>query len=81
VLGAIVLSFVNNWFIPDVLNGVPGKLGINFDATQITFAIYGFLLVLMMILRPQGLLPDRRHKMELAEHAETSDETLYTARA
>jgi branched-chain amino acid transport system permease protein len=81
VLGAIVLSFINNWFIPDVLNDVPGKLGIDFDATQITFAIYGFLLVLMMILRPQGLLPERRHKMELAEHAETSDETLYTARA
>jgi branched-chain amino acid transport system permease protein len=81
VLGAVVLSFINNWFIPDVINDVPGKLGINFDATQITFAIYGFLLVMMMILRPQGLLPERRHKMELAEHAETSDETLYTARA
>jgi branched-chain amino acid transport system permease protein len=81
VIGAIVLSFINNWLIPDVLNSVPGKLGINFDATQITFAIYGFLLVMMMILRPQGLLPERRHKMELAEHAETSDETLYTARA
>jgi branched-chain amino acid transport system permease protein len=35
----------------------------------------------MMLLRPQGLLPERRHQMELAEHAETSDETLYTARA
>ena len=81
VLGAITLSFINNWFIPDVLNDVPGKLGIDFDATQITFGIYGFLLVIMMILRPQGLLPERRHKMELAEHAETSDETLYTARA
>jgi len=81
VLGAITLSFINNWFIPDVLNDVPGKLGVDFDATQITFGIYGFLLVMMMILRPQGLLPERRHKMELAEHAETSDETLYTARA
>jgi branched-chain amino acid transport system permease protein len=81
VIGAITLSFINNWFIPDVLNDVPSKLHINFDATQITFAIYGFLLVMMMILRPQGLLPERRHKMELTEHAETSDETLYTARA
>jgi branched-chain amino acid transport system permease protein len=81
VVGAITLSFINNWFIPDVLNDVPSKLSINFDATQITFAIYGFLLVMMMILRPQGLLPDRRHKMELAEDVETSDETLYTARA
>jgi branched-chain amino acid transport system permease protein len=81
VLGAIVLSFINNWFIPDVLNDVPSKLHIDFDATQITFAIYGFLLVMMMILRPQGLLPDRRRKMELVDEVETSDETLYTARA
>jgi branched-chain amino acid transport system permease protein len=81
VVGAITLSFINNWFIPDVLNTVPGKLGLSFDATQITFAIYGFLLVMMMILRPQGLLPDRRHKMELVDEVETSDETLYTARA
>jgi branched-chain amino acid transport system permease protein len=81
VLGAITLSFINTWFIPSVLNDVPNKVGIDFDATQITFGIYGWLLVMMMILRPQGLLPERRHKMELAEHAETSDETLYTARA
>jgi branched-chain amino acid transport system permease protein len=81
VLGAIVLSFINNWFIPDVLNDVPRKLSIDFDATQITFGIYGFLLVIMMILRPQGLLPDRRRKMELVDEVETHDETLYTARA
>jgi branched-chain amino acid transport system permease protein len=81
VLGAIVLSIINNWLIPDVINDVPEQLGLDFDATQITFAIYGFLLVIMMILRPQGLLPEARHKMELAEHADTSDETLYTARA
>jgi hypothetical protein len=30
-------------------------------------AIYGFLLVMMMILRPEGLLPERRRKLELAE--------------
>jgi branched-chain amino acid transport system permease protein len=81
VLGAVVLSFINTWLIPDVINSWPGKLGFDFDATQITFAIYGFLLVMMMILRPQGLLPDRRHKMELVDEAETSDDTLYTARA
>jgi branched-chain amino acid transport system permease protein len=81
VLGAVVLSIINNWLIPDVINDVPEQLGLDFDATQITFAIYGFLLVMMMILRPQGLIPERRHKMELAEHADTSDETLYTARA
>src|SRR4051794_24092564 len=81
VLGAVTLSIINNYLIPDVINGVPGDLGFDFDMTQITFAIYGFLLLMMMILRPQGLIPERRHKMELAEHAETTDENLYTARA
>jgi branched-chain amino acid transport system permease protein len=81
VLGAIVLSFVNTWFIPSVLNTIPEKFGSTFDMTQITFGIYGFLLLIMMLLRPQGLLPERRHQMELAEGVETSDETLYTARA
>jgi branched-chain amino acid transport system permease protein len=81
VLGAIVLSFINNWLIPDVLNDVPGKLGLEFDMTQITFGIYGFLLVIMMILRPQGLLPERRRAEEMTHGEEVSDETLYTARA
>ena len=76
-----MLSFVNTWFIPSVLNDIPDKLGWSFDATQITFGIYGFILLMMMLLRPQGLIPERRHKMELAEEAETSDDTLYTARA
>ena len=60
VLGAIALSFINTYLIPDVLNNVPGKLGLDFDLTQLSFGIFGFLLVIMMILRPQGLLPERR---------------------
>ena len=30
-------------------------------------SIFGFLLVLVMVLRPQGLLPERRRKLELTE--------------
>jgi branched-chain amino acid transport system permease protein len=76
VIGAIALSFINNWLIPDVLNDVPAKVGLDFDMTQLSFGIYGFLLVTMMLLRPQGLLPERRRKMELAEGAETTDSSL-----
>jgi branched-chain amino acid transport system permease protein len=81
VIGAITLTFINFWLLPDVLNDLPSKVGLDFDMTQITFAIYGFLLVIMMIMRPQGLLPERRRAMEMTEAGETSDETLYTARA
>jgi branched-chain amino acid transport system permease protein len=79
VLGAVTLTFINFWLLPDVLNTLPSKLGFDFDMTQITFAIYGFLLVIMMILRPQGLLPERRRAMEMTEAAESTDEQLYSA--
>ena len=29
------------------------------------FGIFGFLLVIMMVLRPQGLIPERRRRLEL----------------
>ncbi len=65
VVGAIALSFINNRLIPDVLNDVPGKIGLDFDLTELSFGIFGFLLVIMMVLRPEGLIPERRRKIEL----------------
>jgi branched-chain amino acid transport system permease protein len=66
VLGAVVLSFANNYLIPDVLNPIPGDIGLDFDLTELSFGIFGFLLVIMMVLRPEGLLPERRRKLEMA---------------
>ena len=45
----------------------PGKLGLDFDLTELGFGIFGFLLVIMMVLRPQGLIPEKRHQAEFAE--------------
>jgi branched-chain amino acid transport system permease protein len=81
VVGAIALTFINFWLLPDVMNSLPSKIGLDFDMTQITFGIYGFLLVIMMILRPQGLLPERRRALEMTEGDASSDESVYTARA
>jgi branched-chain amino acid transport system permease protein len=65
-LGAVVLTFVNRYLIPDVLND-KAQSWFNFDLTQLSFSIFGFLLVIMMLIRPEGLLPERRRKMELTE--------------
>jgi branched-chain amino acid transport system permease protein len=81
VLGAVALSFTNNWLIPDVLNPLPRDLGIDFDMTEITFGIYGFILVMMMVLRPQGLLPERRREVEMTHADEHAEESVFTARA
>jgi branched-chain amino acid transport system permease protein len=82
VLGALVLSFINTNLIPDVLNEVPGKIGLDFDLTELGFGIFGFLLVIMMVLRPQGLIPEKRHQAEFAEIIDPGDsETVVEARA
>jgi branched-chain amino acid transport system permease protein len=70
VIGAVALSFINNRLIPDVLNDVPAKIGLDFDLTELSFGIFGFLLVIMMVLRPEGLLPERRRQIELTAGVE-----------
>jgi branched-chain amino acid transport system permease protein len=80
VLGAMILSFINNYLIPEVLNQKPKEwFNLDFELAQLSFGIFGFLLVIMMVLRPEGLLPERRRKMELEEGI-GGDETLVEAR-
>ncbi len=76
VLGALLLSYVNYYLIPDVLNSLPRDLGLNFDLTQLSFGIFGFLLVLVMVLRPQGLFPERRRRLELTGEIAAEDAQL-----
>jgi branched-chain amino acid transport system permease protein len=85
VIGAVALSFVNTRLIPDVLDQgfVGDKLrdaGLNFSFTEISFGVFGFILVIMMVLRPEGILPERRRQMELTEGIGES-ESVFEARA
>jgi branched-chain amino acid transport system permease protein len=65
VIGALLLTNINYYLIPDVLNDLPSKFGLNFSLTDLQVSIFGFLLVLVMVLRPQGLVPERRRRLEL----------------
>jgi branched-chain amino acid transport system ATP-binding protein len=49
----------------DFLNGVTGSSPN--DITEYRFFLFGLALILMMIFRPQGLLPNRQRAAELAE--------------
>ena len=75
VLGALLLSYINFYLIPDVLNSLPGNVGLDFTLTDLSFGIFGFLLVLVMVLRPQGLFPERRRKLELTQEIDR-DQTM-----
>jgi len=87
ILGAIALSMMNRYGLKQ-LNGVPEKFGLDFDVTSINYGIFGFFLLAMMVLRPEGLIPSGRRKLELHEaeidesdHLGTeSDHQLYDVR-
>jgi branched-chain amino acid transport system permease protein len=82
VIGALALTFIDRK-LPDLLDplDIPGTLGLKgVSIADLKIGIFGFLLVIMMILRPQGLFPERRRKLELVEGVGT-DEAVYDARA
>jgi branched-chain amino acid transport system permease protein len=72
MLGAVALSLINRYLLKE-FNGIPDKLGLDFDVTAINFGIFGFLLLVMMVLRPEGLLPSSRRKLELHADVDESD--------
>ncbi|HET9103139.1 MAG TPA: branched-chain amino acid ABC transporter permease [Solirubrobacteraceae bacterium] len=76
LVGGLLLGYINNYLIPDVLNGLPAKLGLNFPLTEIEYGIFGFLLVLVMVLRPQGLIPERRRRLEITGEIAAEDAQL-----
>ena len=59
ILGGILISY-----IPDRLTGIT-VFGV--DAAQYKFLLFGVLIVLIMIFRPQGLIPSRRRAAELKD--------------
>jgi len=73
LVGGLALGYINNYLIPDVLNNLPSAFGLNFQLTQVEFGIFGFLLVIVMLLRPQGLIPERRRRLELTAEIGTGD--------
>jgi branched-chain amino acid transport system permease protein len=59
VAGAIALSAINSWLLPDVLYSLPSRIGLDFDFSAIASGVYGAIIVVVMLLAPNGLLPAR----------------------
>ena len=65
VLGAVLLSTIKTCLIPDVPQlGSAAKVGLDFDLSKLSIGIFGFLLVVVMVSGPEGLLPERRRSVE-----------------
>jgi branched-chain amino acid transport system permease protein len=61
ILGGALISY-----IPDRLRGIKDPL-FDTDLFEYRFAIFGVLIIVIMVLRPQGLIPSRRRAMELKD--------------
>jgi branched-chain amino acid transport system permease protein len=59
VVGAIVLSALNSYLLPDVLYSLPSRIGFDFDLSEIASGVYGAIIMLVVLLRPEGLAPAR----------------------
>jgi ABC-type branched-subunit amino acid transport system permease subunit len=64
VVGSLLLSILNFYLLPQAGN-LLANVGIHIDVTNYRFMIYGFILVGMMLFRPEGLIPSRDRKAEL----------------
>jgi branched-chain amino acid transport system permease protein len=82
MLGALVLEYLNFRGLEKIGDGVNNGIDLfGIDQTveidKYKALIFGTLLVIMMLLRPEGLIPSARRKAELHEAEEEGPETTY----
>jgi branched-chain amino acid transport system permease protein len=77
LVGGAVLAWLNVEGLANIGTWLNRDTPINFEVAKYQFGIYGIIIVLMMLFRPQGLIPERRRKRELEEGVH--DEPLYGA--
>jgi branched-chain amino acid transport system permease protein len=65
-VGGMFLAYLNIEGLSTIGSKVQDA-GLDFDPTKYNFGIYGAIIVAMMLFRPTGLIPERRHKIELEE--------------
>ncbi|TMF35655.1 MAG: ABC transporter ATP-binding protein [Chloroflexi bacterium] len=89
IVGAIIIYFVLNSLLPSLPSTVESfasNIGLGFlndrngdwpglagETQRLQFLLYGLILVLMMLLRPQGIFPSRVREQEL-KHAAVQEE-------
>ena len=64
-LGGAVLSYLNYQGLEAVGNNFNNIAGTSLNVPQYTYGIFGLIIVVMMLLRPEGLIPGRRRRIEL----------------
>jgi branched-chain amino acid transport system permease protein len=76
LLGAFVVTWVNETGLDQIGQSIPTSGGGHLDLTSWNFMIFGVALVLMMLFRREGFIPEARTKLVLREPGRTEMESL-----
>lgn len=89
VIGGLIIMSADRLFLPQISSFIQDLSGTtqqpffnNLDVSLYRLALFGLVLVIMMQVRPEGLVPNLRRKMELTGDAETverENSALYDA--
>jgi branched-chain amino acid transport system permease protein len=79
MVGAALLAYLNQAGLADTGAWINEHLHVSIDVPQYEFGIYGVILLVVMLFRPNGLIPEKRHKLEL--ELGVSEEYLYDVEA
>jgi branched-chain amino acid transport system permease protein len=81
-LAQVIKSWLNTSVLPVISDpGLRDFVATSLDPLQMRLFLFGLTLVIMMLVRPEGLVPDTLHKAEMHETEEESKEFLADARS
>ena len=75
IVGGGFLAYLNQEGLANIGAEINETFGTNIDVPLYQFGIFGIILVLVMLFKPEGLIPSARRKAEFEEGV--SDEPLY----
>jgi branched-chain amino acid transport system permease protein len=78
MFGAAFLAYLNQEGLANIGHELNSTFGTNLDVPLYQFGIYGAIIVLVMLIRPEGLIPSARRRAEF--HEGVHDTPLYDAR-
>jgi len=67
ILGALLLSWINSTGLPAFGQTFNDKFGTEINFPSFTFLLFGLVLILMMLYKREGLIPESRLRLILHE--------------
>jgi len=75
IVGALFLTYLDREGLANIGAWLNENLGLNIEVPKYEFGIFGVILLVVMLFRPEGLIPSARRKAEFEEGVH--DQPLY----